>query len=136
MSVTVRGVVTSGLGEGAEFVTLDGYARQFRERLGYDPYPGTLNLALDSSIEDALVPLDPIRVREWESDAGSFGAVDCYPASVVDGDDVPLHAIVPHRSDHDWCTLEVVSPVHLRERFALDDGDAFAVQVESATPDS
>ena len=47
-SVTLEGVLFTGLGEGAYYVTRDKYRKQFMEKLGFDPYPGTLNLKLTS----------------------------------------------------------------------------------------
>ena len=41
-SITLEGVLFSGLGEGAYYVTKEGYRKQFMEKLGFDPYPGTL----------------------------------------------------------------------------------------------
>lgn len=135
MTFTARGVVTSGYGRGREFVELEGYARQFEERLGYEPYPGTLNLELDGPVRDRLDESDPIRIEGWESGSDSFGAVNCYPASPVDGDDVPMHVIVPDRTDHDTSTIEIISPVNLRDRFELSDGAAFGVHIESGDLD-
>ncbi|WP_129116152.1 DUF120 domain-containing protein [Halegenticoccus tardaugens] len=133
MRFTVRGVVTSGYGRGKEFIKLEGYARQFEERLEYKPYPGTLNLELDDPVRDRLDWADAVRIEGWESGADSFGAVYCYLASPVDGNgSIPLHVIVPDRTDHDKSTIELVSPVNLRDRFELSDGATFGIHVESA----
>jgi riboflavin kinase len=132
-SISVQGTVESGLGRGQEFVALEGYAEQFERKLGYEPYPGTLNLDLDAPVRDRLDDLEAIRIEGWESGDSSFGAVDCYPASPIDGDeDVPLHVIVPDRTDHDLSTLELISPLQLRKRFDLDDGSTFEIRIESA----
>jgi riboflavin kinase len=128
MTVTAVGTVTSGFGTGKDFISLPGYARQFEELLGYEPYPGTLNLELDAPVDDELASLDPIRVSEWESDGESFGAVNCYPATIVDVDDsVPIHVIVPDRTDHDTSTVELISPVRLRDEFDLSEQQAVEI---------
>ncbi|EMA26991.1 DUF120 domain-containing protein [Haloarcula japonica] len=132
MSLTVSGTVTSGFGRGKEFVTMEGYADQFSELLGYEPYPGTLNLDLDSDIGDQLTTLESIRVTEWETDTGTFGAVDCYPASLGPADDsLRLHAIVPDKTDHDTSTIELISPVRLRDRLDLVDDEPLEVSISS-----
>jgi riboflavin kinase len=133
----IEGTVTSGLGRGREFVTLDGYARQFRNRLGYEPYPGTLNLDLPRSVKGELERLDPVRIDGWEEGGDSFGAVDCYPASVVGRDQsARLHTIVPVRTDHDASTLELISPVGLRDRFGLCDHNSLEIRVKSVPSES
>src|SRR5512139_2120517 len=43
-SVTLEGTVFTGLGEGAYYTQKEHYKIQFVEKLGFEPYPGTLNL--------------------------------------------------------------------------------------------
>lgn len=132
MSFKARGEVTSGLGKGKEFVTLDGYVEQFLGKLGYEPYPGTLNVELEDAPNGEFEDLDSIRIEGWEDGDRSFGVVDCYPATVHrDGTDVPLHVLVPRRTDHDPSTLEMIAPVNLRDAFDLTDGSTLEVQIES-----
>lgn len=136
MTVEVVGTVTSGLGRGAAFVALEGYARQFQAVLGYEPYPGTLNLDLSRPATGGFDALDPVRIERWEDGERSFGAVDCYPAAVRgNGESVALHVIVPDRTDHDSSTCELISPINLREHFGLSDGAALEVRVGSADAD-
>lgn len=134
MPFTVDGIVTSGFGRGKEFTTLEGYARQFRERLGYEPYPGTLNIDLYHSIGDRLDRLDPIRIDSWEDGDRSFGIVYCYPASVITDDSDPaMHVVDPKRTDHDNATIELISDTELRSHFDLSDGDALEIRIRSST---
>jgi riboflavin kinase len=39
--ITLRGRVSSGGGTGSFFVNLPWAKKQFKEKLGFDPYPGT-----------------------------------------------------------------------------------------------
>jgi riboflavin kinase len=57
-SVTLEGTVFTGLGEGAYYVTKEHYRQQIVEKLGFEPYPGTLNLKLSSDY-------DIKTVRNW-----------------------------------------------------------------------
>jgi CTP-dependent riboflavin kinase len=45
--VTIRGKVFVGLGEGGKFVALEWVEKQIKEKLGFKPYPGTLNLKIE-----------------------------------------------------------------------------------------
>src|ERR1700686_3971936 len=45
--VRFTGHIASGLGEGRYYLSQPGYVVQFTERLGYTPYPGTLNVRVD-----------------------------------------------------------------------------------------
>ncbi|MGQ4556573.1 DUF120 domain-containing protein [Halobellus sp. GM3] len=134
MTFTTRGEVTSGLGKGQEFVTLDGYVDQFQTQLGYKPFPGTLNVEVAENLDREFDKLDPIRIDGWCDGDRSFGAVNCYPATVDpnDGDqEFPLHVLVPKRTEHDPSTLEIIAPVKLREALDLSDGSTVSVRVES-----
>ena len=42
-SLSISGTITSGMGEGAYYMSMKGYTKQFKSKLGYIPYPGTLN---------------------------------------------------------------------------------------------
>ncbi|ERH01041.1 MAG: transcriptional regulator of a riboflavin/FAD biosynthetic operon [Halonotius sp. J07HN6] len=56
--LTLTGSVTSGMGEGKHYITLPGYERQFETKLGYTPFPGTLNIDLDDASIRARAELE------------------------------------------------------------------------------
>mgnify|MGYP005859872549 CR=1 FL=1 len=133
--LTLSGTVTTGMGEGKHYISLPGYERQFESKLGYTPFPGTLNLELDeSSVRargelgcQAAVPID-----SWEDGDRTFGAATCYPARMTadGGDYEPVHVIVPDRTHHDEGNIEVIAPEKLREELALDDGETVSVHLQ------
>ncbi|MDX1534421.1 MAG: DUF120 domain-containing protein, partial [Thermoplasmata archaeon] len=45
--IRIQGRLEHGLGEGYYYMSQEGYRTQFREKLGFDPFPGTLNLKLE-----------------------------------------------------------------------------------------
>jgi riboflavin kinase len=134
---TLVGRVTSGEGTAKGFVSLPGYAEQFREKLGYEPYPGTLNLALDEgSVRARPEPgtVDRITIEGWERDGRSFGAVHCSPVRLtVRATGIiheTAHTIRPERTGHELDTLEILAPVGLRDRYGLVDGDEVSVRAD------
>jgi len=44
-----KGRIVSGMKEGTYYTSQQGYIRQFQEKLGFIPYPGTLNLEINPS---------------------------------------------------------------------------------------
>jgi riboflavin kinase len=50
-SVTLEGTVFTGLGEGAYYISKEHYRKQIAEKLGFEPYPGTLNLKLSADYD-------------------------------------------------------------------------------------
>jgi len=133
-SVELVGTVTSGMGEGRHYITLPGYMEQFREKLGYEPFAGTLNIDLDAGSvrnHSRLSAFEPVTIEGWEDDERTYGPAYCHPASVaVDGETYTgAHVIAPERTHHGDDHLEVIAPDKLRDEFELEDGDEVSVRV-------
>ena len=131
--IAFEGVVTGGAGEAKGFVSLPGYRSRFRRRLGYEPFAGTLNVALEGmDSRAALAALDGIEIEGWEDDERSFGGVVCYPATVETAGEAyeSTHVLVPERTHHEADQLELLAPDRLRDVLDLDDGDRLTVVVE------
>jgi len=137
VDLVLRGSTTSGMGEGRHYVTLPGYAEQFRERLGYEPFPGTFNVNLSEESarrRSEMAGIDAVPIDEWEGEDRTYGAAACYRVAVVAGDEryEAAHAIVPDRTHHDEDQLELIAPDRLRDALNLADGDEVEIRVESA----
>ncbi|MEF8757359.1 MAG: DUF120 domain-containing protein [Halobacteriales archaeon] len=134
--VELRGTVTSGMGEGSHYISLPGYAEQFETRLGYEPFPGTLNVALDDDSvrrRSALSSLEPVPIDGWENDDRTYGPAACYLASVETDDGATYegaHVIEPERTHHEPDQLELIAPDRLRDELDVDDGDRVTVVAE------
>ena len=135
--VVLGGTVEEGEGEARGFITLSGYMDQFKEELGYEPYPGTLNIGLEAeSVEDRkqIQRWEPITIDGWESDGRSFGPVFCLPATVQTEKQSEnyeqTHIIYPERTDHDLSTVELLAPVRLRERLSLSTGGQVVIKAQ------
>ncbi|WP_396610849.1 DUF120 domain-containing protein [Haloferax sp. S1W] len=133
--VVLEGEVTGGMGEGRHYISLPGYMEQFTERLGYEPFPGTLNVRLSDDAtrtRAGMSALDAVPIDGWEDEERTFGPATCY-AAVVEADDEtyePVHIIVPERTHHDESQLEIIAPDKLRDELELEDGDTVTVRVE------
>jgi len=132
--VSLTGVITSGMGEGRHYITLAGYMRQFKELLGYEPYPGTLNVDLtEESVRQRahLGAIEPITIDGWEDEERTYGPAYCYPATIIAEDRYePAHVIAPERTHHGDDHLEVIAPDRLRDTLGLQDDDEVTVDVE------
>jgi riboflavin kinase len=130
-SVTLEGTLFTGLGEGAYYVSKDGYRKQFIEKLGFDPYPGTLNLKLTTDYDvKTRMELDTypaIELQGFENESRSFGAVKCYPAIL--NNKIKGVILTALRTHYDASVLEIVAPVYLRGSLKLKDGQKVKVEV-------
>ncbi len=98
------------------------------EKLGFDPYPGTLNFRIgEADLEQRrrLDALPGVHLEGFRDSDRAFGGARCYPL-LVNGE-VEGALIVADRTSYDLSVLEVISPVGLRERFGLEDGDTVRV---------
>ena len=130
-SVTLEGVVFTGLGEGAYYISKEHYRKQIMEKLGFEPYPGTLNvkLSLDYDIKTRM-ELDTypaVELKGFKNEDRTFGVVKCYPAII--GGTIKGALITALRSHYDASVLEIVAPVCLRRHLGLKDGNKVKVEV-------
>jgi riboflavin kinase len=130
-SITLEGILFSGLGEGAYYVTKDGYRKQFIGKLGFDPYPGTLNLKLTSEYDiksmSELEVYPAVELYGFKNETRTYGPVKCYPA--IANNKVKGAVIYALRSHYDSSVLEIISPIHLRSRLKLKDGNKVKVEI-------
>ncbi len=130
-SVTLEGVLFTGLGEGAYYVSKEGYRKQFIEKLGFDPYPGTLNIKLttdyDIKTRSELEAYPAVELQGFQNESRSFGNVKCYPAII--NNKVKGAIITAMRTHYDASVIEIVAPIYLRSRLKLKDGQKIKVEV-------
>jgi riboflavin kinase, archaea type len=130
-SVTLDGTVFTGLGEGAYYIAREHYMKQFSEKLGFTPYPGTLNLKLTSDYDIKtrmeLEAYPAIEVKGFSNEDRTFGLVKCYPAVI--GNKVKGALITATRSHYDVSVLEIIAPACLRKQLSLKDGLKVKVEI-------
>jgi riboflavin kinase len=130
-SITLEGIVFTGLGEGAYYISKERYRKQFIEKLGFEPYPGTLNLKLttdyDVKTRSELEAYPAIEIEGFRNEDRTFGPVKCYPTTIENK--VKGALILALRSHYDVSVIEVIAPVFLRKHLKLKDGHKVKVEV-------
>jgi riboflavin kinase, archaea type len=125
----MKGTVASGMNEGGYYIGMAEYKKKFKETLGFEPFPGTLNVrlvAFDSHYKEKLAALQGIRIPSFEKDGRTFGSLKCFPC-LING--VHGAVVIPERTHHGPDVLEVISPFNLRDRLGVRDGDCVKVEV-------
>jgi riboflavin kinase len=130
-SITLEGTVFTGFGEGAYYISRESYRKQFIEKLGFDPYPGTLNLKLvtdyDLKARNELEAYPGVEIEGFKDEDRTFGSVKCYP--LIMENEVKGALILALRSHYDASVLEIIAPVPLRKHLKLKDGQKVKVEV-------
>ncbi|MEM2273558.1 MAG: DUF120 domain-containing protein [Candidatus Bathyarchaeia archaeon] len=130
-SIMIEGEVFSGLGEGAYYVSQEGYRKQFIEKLGFDPYPGTLNLKILNGkgmmLRAALDTYPGIEIKGFRNKSRTYGLVKCFLATINDRERGAV--VLASRSHYGKNILEIIAPVCLRDKLGLKDGDKVKVEI-------
>jgi riboflavin kinase len=127
--LSFSGVIASGLGEGRYYLMQPGYVLQFTERLGYSPYPGTLNVRFrpeDTQRVAAVKDWSGLRIDGFQASGRTFGGATCFVARLAGR---PCHLIVPDRTHHKD-VVEFIAAECLRESLGVKDGDAVVAEIE------
>lgn len=124
MNKLITGIVQDGVGQGGAFTQLDWVRRQFRDKLGFDPYPGTLN----------------VRVRQvetlatWQTLAGisidpapGFCASRCHRMRL--NGSIAVVWIIPEVPNYPNDLMELIAPNCLRDVLGVKSGDPVKIQI-------
>ena len=130
------GTITTGMGDAKKFLSLTGYLDQFRSLLGYEPFPGTLNITLNASstqLKSNLLDLVPLLIHEWTDGDRTYGPATCYSATITEpsnSKNIPVHVILPEKTHHGADQLELLSPINLRKTLSLNDTDELHISIQ------
>ncbi len=127
--ITIEGRVFSGLGEGGYYIGMPNYKKQLAQKLGFDPYPGTLNVKLeterDMGAKAELERTPSVYIDGFEDDKRTYGGANCYNAAI---NGVEAAVIVIERTHHPADVVEIISPYFLRKKLRLKDGSTVRIK--------
>jgi riboflavin kinase len=125
-----HGKVFSGLGRGAYYVAHPAFMPKFVRLLGYEPFPGTLNLRLSSPAEIEarrfLGEEKGYSIPASKFDGQEFSSTKCFPG-MMGGIEVVL--TIPQITAYDRTVLEIMARVKLRDALGLADGQVVELDV-------
>ena len=124
------GRLATGIGMGTSFTQLPWAKEQFVERVGVDPFPGTINVIIDDPesmpVWVRLKQTDGIRM-ENPNDGPHDCDAKCWRVSIngkIDG--AIVFPVVP---DYPNAQVEVIAPVGVRDALGIEDGDAVTLTI-------
>jgi len=120
-TTTATGVLFSGEGKASQFVEIPWAKSQIKEKLGFKPYPGTLNIRLSEKEANRLRQI----LREFKGvtivpPTGFYSAI-CFHTTIMRRTRGAV--VIPHTPNYPPNVLEIIAPVNLREALTLRDGD-------------
>jgi len=130
-ALALRGRLFTGLLEGGYYISRPGYTKQFRSKLGFVPFAGTLNLRMkDAALRAPLDLQNGMRIEGFNAGGRVYGGITAYRA-VINGK-VRGALIVPDRTHYGKEVIELIALQNLRKELKLKDGDNVEVKVEFA----
>lgn len=123
----IIGFVEDGVLQASSFTQLDWVREQFRVKIGFEPYPGTLNVRVPNAIA----------LKVWRARPGimivpsvpGYCAARCYPARV--GGQIAAAWIIPEVPGYPDDLVELMAPVSLRAALQLKTGDVVSIRLSS-----
>jgi len=129
----LNGLIISGLGEGAYYMSLNGYTKQFKVKIGYIPFPGTLNVKLyqlqATQIIQQLDDLESVIIDPFSDGKRTYGWVKCFHATL--NGSIKCELIRLERTHHDNSVIELVSKDNLRKSARLKTGSKVTIKIDS-----
>ncbi|TXT64388.1 MAG: Riboflavin kinase [Promethearchaeota archaeon] len=135
--ILIVGEVTEGMGEGGYYVSIKGYYKQFKEKLGFEPYKGTLNLKLNETdnkiLRELINQIDPVVIEGFKTMEREYGDVHCYDVYIsplLNRKNKRKAAILDiKRTHHKENIIEILAKPYLRDYFNLKDGDKMVLKL-------
>ena len=126
--LVITGKVVSGTGEGAYFTQIDWVQQQCDEKLGFKPYPGTLNLEIFKEFLPAVGILDRQKGIELISPDPKFCNAMVFKASLGD---VNGAVIFPEEKVrvHPKNIIEIIAPLNIKASLNVEDGDSLKITI-------
>ncbi len=127
---TLSGFVTSGRGQARAFTGLPWLRAQFRDKFGFDPYPGTLNIQLDKRPDgDVFSDLPWVAIDAPQRDYCAARALRVE----LDGRASAVW-ILPEVAGYPTDQVELMADQSLRALLGLQDGDRIVIRVKEEGP--
>ena len=127
----LTGKIVSGIKQGVFFTQLDWVQEQCLEKLGFKPYPGTLNLEIaheNMAIIEALKPQEGVELVPPDS---NFCSGFVFPITV---EGIPGAIVAPAEDVrvHGKNIIEIISHLGLKDALGVKDGDFVSLIVDNS----
>ena len=125
--ITLYPIVISAKGVGSGFVGLPWVKRQIQQKLGFEPYSGTLNIHLEKKDAETLS-------RKLKSLPGieitpKLGFLEAFCFHALIHRKTKGAVIIPKKPEYPPDMVEIIAPISLREEIPVKDGDRIVVTI-------
>ncbi len=130
---SLTGIIVSGTGKAALFTQLDWVVEQCSEKVGFIPFPGTLNIdispqdfgRLEDCLSDEVIELQPPGPENCSARVVPAELEGIQAAIIIPDAQVRVHGDT---------IIEVLAPVRVKEALKKKDGDRITVTMTNSIP--
>jgi len=129
----MTGIIFSDLGVAASFMSMDWVQVAFKQSLGFEPFPATLNVrpkAADDAATWRRVQTERAGVPLASVESG-FCKARLYPIQVSNAagaHKIDAAILIPEVKDYPSDKIEIVAAVRLKDHLGVRDGDALTLE--------
>jgi CTP-dependent riboflavin kinase len=131
MSGELLGRLATGGGQGKHFTQLDWVRQQLLDKLGIDPFPGTINMIVDDSesmkVWNRLKGTPGVRIVN-PNDGPHDCDARCYPVS-IDGQ-IDAAIVLPEVAGYSPVQIEIIAAMRVRDALSIVDGDSLRLEIQ------
>ena len=126
--LSITGKIVSGAGEGAYFTQIGWVQQQCVEKLGFRPYPGTLNLQISKEFLPAIESLNQKKAIELVSPDDKFCNAVVFRISMGE---ISGAIILPEEKVriHPKNIIEIIAPLNLKAALNMNYGDFLKIKI-------
>lgn len=125
----IAGKIVGGAKQGAFFTRLDWVQEQCLNKLGFAPWPGTLNLEIPVEHVTVIEELRVTKGLELVSPDSNYCSGHVIPVSI---EGLPAAIVLPAEDVrvHAKNIIEIISPEMLKESLGVKDGDWVTLAID------
>ena len=125
---TIPGKILSGAGQGAFFTQLEWVRAQCLEKIGFAPWPGTLNLEIQTKQVSLIEEMRLKNGIELISPDKNYCSGYVMPVSVGG---ISAAIVIPAEDVrvHEKNVIEIIAPRRLKEALEVKDGDTITITI-------
>ena len=125
--IKIRGIVTSGVGEGKLLTEIPWVKQQFINKLGINAHPGTFNITVLAEDAEKLNAVRKAKGIEIAPEDVDFCTGKGFLALV--NDKIRGAVVIPLVPNYPLAQLEIISGDNIKQALTLKDGDRVEVDV-------
>jgi CTP-dependent riboflavin kinase len=129
----LTGIIFSDMGQASVFMALDWVQDLLMQRLGYHPFPATLNVRPQGAQDVATwrrvqsdTPGTPLTAATESHCGATLYRVDIW--GKADSEKVGGAVLVPEVDHYPKDKIEIIAPVRLKDHFGVGDGDPLILE--------